>query len=66
MVYGQFKKKVVTKMNIIITWHIRWLLVQEKLVEGYNQVFNLPYAMNIAHGERCISGKVICIIESRS
>ena len=47
MVYGQFKKKVVTENEICNPLGIYASLKfgSEKLVEGYNQVFNLPYTI---------------------
>ena len=64
MVYGQFKKKVVTENEICNPLGIYASLKfgSEKLVEGYNQVFNLPYTIirpSALYGERCISGRVV-------
>jgi nucleoside-diphosphate-sugar epimerase len=64
MVYGQFKKKIVTEQEICNPLGIYAALKfgSEKLVEGYNQVFNLPYTIirpSALYGQRCISGRVV-------
>lgn len=64
MVFGQFKKKTVTEKEICNPLGIYASLKygSEKLVEGYNQVFKMPYTIirpSALYGERCISGRVI-------
>ena len=64
MVYGQFKKKIVTEKEICNPLGIYAALKfgSEKLVEGYNQVFGLPYTIirpSALYGQRCISGRVV-------
>lgn len=66
MVYGQFKKKMVDEKTICNPLGIYGSLKYgaEKLVVGYNQVFNLPYTIirpSALYGPRCISGRVIQI-----
>ena len=62
MVYGNFKKKVVTENEICDPLGIYASLKFgcEKLVAGYNQVFKLPYTIirpSALYGERCVSGR---------
>lgn len=64
MVYGQFKKKIVTEKEICNPLGIYAALKfgSEKLVEGYNQVFDLPYTIirpSALYGQRCVSGRVV-------
>ena len=64
MVYGNFKKKVVTEKEICDPLGIYASLKYgcEKLVAGYNQVFKLPYTIirpSALYGERCVSGRVV-------
>ncbi len=64
MVYGNFKKKVVTENEICDPLGIYASLKFgcEKLVAGYNQVFKLPYTIirpSALYGERCVSGRVV-------
>ncbi len=64
MVYGNFKKKVVTEKEICDPLGIYASLKFgcEKLVEGYNQVFKMPYTIirpSALYGERCVSGRVV-------
>jgi nucleoside-diphosphate-sugar epimerase len=64
MVYGNFKKKTVTEDDLCNPLGIYASLKFgcEKLVIGYNQVFNLPYTIirpSALYGERCVSGRVI-------
>ena len=66
MVYGQFKKKMVDEKTICNPLGIYGSLKYgaEKLVVGYNQVFNLPYTIirpSALYGPRCVSGRVIQI-----
>ena len=64
MVYGNFKKKVVTEKEICDPLGIYASLKFgcEKLVEGYNQVFKMPYTIirpSALYGARCVSGRVV-------
>ena len=64
MVYGNFKKKVVTEKEICDPLGIYASLKFgcEKLVAGYNQVFKMPYTIirpSALYGERCVSGRVV-------
>jgi nucleoside-diphosphate-sugar epimerase len=64
MVFGQFKKKIVTEKEICNPLGIYASLKfgSEKLVQGYNQVFKMPYTIirpSALYGERCISGRVV-------
>lgn len=64
MVYGNFKKKVVTEKEICEPLGIYAGLKFgcEKLVVGYNQVFKMPYTIirpSALYGERCVSGRVV-------
>ncbi len=64
MVYGNFKKKIVTEKEICDPLGIYASLKFgcEKLVTGYNQVFKLPYTIirpSALYGERCVSGRVV-------
>ena len=64
MVYGNFKKKVVTEKEICDPLGIYASLKFgcEKLVVGYNQVFKMPYTIirpSALYGERCVSGRVV-------
>ena len=64
MVFGQFKKKIVTEKEICNPLGIYASLKfgSEKLVQGYNQVFKTPYTIirpSALYGERCISGRVV-------
>ena len=64
MVYGNFRKKVVTEKELCDPLGIYASLKFgcEKLVTGYNQVFNLPYTIirpSALYGERCVSGRVV-------
>ena len=66
MVYGQFKKKEVDEKTICNPLGIYGSLKYgaEKLIIGYNQVFNLPYTIirpSALYGPRCVSGRVIQI-----
>jgi nucleoside-diphosphate-sugar epimerase len=70
MLYGQFKKSSVNEETICEPLGIYGALkfAGEKMVIGYNQVFNLPYTIirpSALYGERCVSRRVIQIfIES--
>ncbi len=64
MVFGQFKKKIVTENEICNPLGIYASLKfgSEKLVQGYNQVFKMPFTIirpSALYGERCISGRVV-------
>ena len=64
MVYGQFKKRTLSEKDICDPLGIYASLKFgcEKLVVGYNQVFNLPYTIirpSALYGERCVSGRVV-------
>jgi len=64
MVYGQFKKKVLSEQDICNPLGIYASLKygSEKLVQGYNQVFKMPYTIirpSALYGERCVSGRVV-------
>ena len=64
MVYGQFKKKTLNEKDICDPLGIYASLKfgAEKLIVGYNQVFNIPYTIvrpSALYGERCVSGRVI-------
>ena len=64
MVYGQFKKRTLNEKDICDPLGIYASLKFgcEKLVVGYNQVFNLPYTIirpSALYGERCVSGRVV-------
>ena len=64
MVYGQFKKKTLNEKDICDPLGIYASLKFgcEKLVVGYNQVFNMPYTIirpSALYGERCVSGRVV-------
>ena len=70
MLYGQFKNSSVNEETICEPLGIYGALkfAGEKMVIGYNQVFNLPYTIirpSALYGERCVSRRVIQIfIES--
>lgn len=70
MLYGQFKKSTVNENTICEPLGIYGALkfAGEKMVIGYNQVFNTPYTIirpSALYGERCVSRRVIQIfIES--
>jgi nucleoside-diphosphate-sugar epimerase len=64
MIYGNFKKKIVNEKDTCEPLGIYAALkfAGEKLVLGYNQVFNLPYNIirpSALYGERCISRRVV-------
>ncbi len=64
MIYGNFKKKVVDEKDTCEPLGIYAALkfAGEKLVLGYNQVFNLPYNIirpSALYGERCVSRRVV-------
>lgn len=64
LVYGQFKKKTVNEKTVCDPLGIYGSLKYgaEKLVIGYNQVFNLPYTIirpSALYGPRCVSGRVL-------
>lgn len=64
MVYGQFKKPILEESAICNPLGIYASLKfgAEKLVEGYNQVFKMPYTIirpSALYGERCVSGRVV-------
>ena len=66
MLYGQFKKGFVNEKTTCEPLGIYGALkfAGEKMVIGYNQVFNLPYTIirpSALYGERCISRRVIQI-----
>ena len=63
MVYGNFKKKMVDENDQCNPLGIYGALkfAGEKMVIGYNQVFNIPYNIirpSALYGERCISRRV--------
>ena len=64
LVYGQFKQKTVNEKTLCDPLGIYGSLKYgaEKLVIGYNQVFNLPYTIirpSALYGPRCVSGRVL-------
>lgn len=64
MVYGNFKKKIVDENESCNPLGIYGALkfAGEKMVIGYNQVFNIPYNIirpSALYGERCISRRVV-------
>ena len=63
MVYGNFEGEAVTEDSICNPLGIYGALKygSEKLIIGYNQVFNLPYTIirpSALYGERCVSRRV--------
>lgn len=63
MVYGHFKDGFVTEESVCNPLGIYGALklCGEKMVIGYNQVFNLPYTIirpSALYGERCVSRRV--------
>ena len=66
MVYGNFKKKIVSENETCEPLGIYGGLKfgAEKMVIGYNQVFKIPYNIirpSALYGERCISRRVVQI-----
>lgn len=64
MIYGNFKKKTVNEDDLCepLGIYAALKLEGEKLVIGYNQVFNLPYNIirpSALYGERCVSRRVV-------
>lgn len=64
MVYGNFKTNTVNEKTECNPLGIYGALKfgAEKLVIGYNQIFNLPYTIvrpSALYGERCVSGRVL-------
>ena len=64
MIYGNFKKKTVNEDDLCepLGIYAALKLAGEKLVIGYNQVFNLPYNIirpSALYGERCVSRRVV-------
>lgn len=64
MVYGNFKTNTVNEITECNPLGIYGALKfgAEKLVIGYNQIFELPYTIvrpSALYGERCISGRVL-------
>ena len=64
MVYGHFKTKSVNEKTECNPLGIYGALKfgAEKLVIGYNQIFNLPFTIvrpSALYGERCVSGRVL-------
>jgi len=64
MVYGHFKEKAVTEESVCNPLGIYGTLkyAGEKIVESYNQVFDLPYTIirpSALYGQRCVSRRVV-------